>query len=171
LQVNTSGAGTHWGTGGMVTKIEAAEIATHAGVRTVITHGRYPRNILAILNGERLGTQFEPQPRPFNARQRWIAHGLVPSGSLYLDDGAVTALRAAGKSLLAAGITQVTGEFDSQEAVTLCDANGQEIARGLVNYSSAELEKIVGCRSDEIPTRLGYVGADTIVHRDNLVLS
>jgi glutamate 5-kinase len=171
LQVNTGNAGSQWGTGGMVTKIAAAEIATTAGVRTVITHGSYPRNILAILKGQRLGTQFEPQPRPLNARQRWIAHGLVPSGQLYLDAGAVSALRDLGRSLLAAGITQVTGEFDSQEAVTLCDPAGQEIARGLVNYSSAELRLVMGCRSDEIPARLGYVGADTIVHRDNLVLS
>lgn len=170
-QVQTGSSGTQWGTGGMVTKIEAARIATGAGVRTVITQGRSPQNLLKILAGESIGTQFEPQPRPFNARQRWIAHGLVPVGQLYLDDGAVKAIRTSGRSLLAAGITQVEGEFDSQNAVKICDRAGVEIARGIVNYNSDELEKIRGRQSDEIAEILGYEGEETVVHRDNLVLS
>jgi glutamate 5-kinase len=170
-EIQTGSSGTQWGTGGMVTKIEAARIATGAGVRTVITQGRSPQNLLKILAGELIGTQFEPQPRPISARQRWIAHGLVPVGQLYLDEGAVNAIRNAGKSLLAAGIVQVAGDFDSQNAVKLCDRAGQEIARGIVNYSSEELQKIRGYRSEEIPTILGYAGEETVVHRDNLVLS
>lgn len=170
LQVQMGDRGSRWGTGGMITKIAAAQIATGAGVRTVITNGRQPRNLEKILQGEAIGTQFEPQPRPANARKRWIAHGLVPTGKLYLDDGAVRAIRKAGKSLLPAGITQVEGEFESQDAVRLCDRNGQEIARGLVNYSSTELEQIKGCHSDAIAAVLGYVGAETVVHRDNLAL-
>lgn len=169
--VQTGNSGTNWGTGGMVTKISAARIATDAGVRTVITQGRSPENILKILAGESIGTQFEPQPRPINARQRWIAHGLVPAGTLYLDDGAVKAIRQSGRSLLAAGIVQIEGEFESEDAVRLCDRSGIEIARGLVNYSHTELDKIRGHRSEEIPKLLGYGGAETIVHRDNLVLS
>jgi glutamate 5-kinase len=169
--VQTGSSGTSWGTGGMVTKISAARIATDAGVRTVITQGRSPENLLKILAGDAIGTQFAPQPRPINARQRWIAHGLVPSGALYLDEGAVRAIRQAGKSLLAAGIVQVEGEFDSDDAVKLCDRAGTEIARGLVNYNHLELAKIRGHRSEEIPQLLGYEGAETIVHRDNLVLS
>ncbi|PSB21865.1 glutamate 5-kinase [Phormidesmis priestleyi ULC007] len=171
LQVQTGSAGSRWGTGGMVTKIAAAQIATGAGVRTVITQGRSPMNLLKILAGEAIGTQFEPQPRPFNARQRWIAHGLVSTGKLILDDGAVEAISNAGKSLLAAGILQVEGEFESHDAVTLCDRSGLEIAKGLVNYSREELQKIQGHQSEEIPIILGYEGAETIVHRDNLVLS
>jgi glutamate 5-kinase len=171
LNVAVGDRGTSWGTGGMVTKIAAARIATTAGIRTVITEGRSPQNIEKILQGESLGTQFAPQPQPFNARKRWIAHGLLPAGKLYLDQGAVKAICQAGKSLLAAGITEVEGEFQSQDAVQLCDQTGQEIARGIVNYSSIELQKIRGRRSDEIPEILGYAGEETIVHRDNLVLS
>jgi glutamate 5-kinase len=170
LQVQTGTSGSQWGTGGMVTKITAARIATTAGVRTVITEGRFPHNIEKILQGEPIGTQFEPQPQPRNARKRWIAYGLIPVGKLCLDEGAVTAICQAGKSLLAAGITAVEGEFDTQEAVQLCDKNGKEIARGIVNYSSNELKQIRGRHSSEISAILGYIGAETVVHRDNLVL-
>lgn len=170
LQVQTGG-GSAWGTGGMITKIAAARIATSAGIRTVITQGRSPSNIQKILQGEPLGTRFEPQPRTGNARKRWIAHGLIPAGKLYLDNGAVAAICQAGRSLLAAGITKVEGHFEDSNAVLLCDAEGREVARGLVNYSSAELQQIRGHHSDEIPKILGYAGAETVVHRDNLVLS
>ncbi len=171
LNVNVGAQGTSWGTGGMVTKISAARIATKAGVRTVITEGGSPQNIEKILQGESIGTRFEPQPLPFNARKRWIAHGLVPAGKLYLDKGAVNAIQQSGKSLLAAGITEIEGEFQSHDAVQICDPLGQEVARGIVNYSSTELQKIRGHQSDEIPQILGYEGAETVVHRDNLVLS
>jgi glutamate 5-kinase len=171
LQVQTGTQGSQWGTGGMVTKISAARIAVAAGVRTVITQGRYPRNLEKILQGELLGTHFQPQPEPTSARKRWIAYGLVPSGKLYLDAGAIVAISQAGKSLLAAGVKTVEGEFNTQDAVQLCDTNGNEIARGLVNYSSNELQKICGRHSREIPEILGYVGVDTVIHRDNLVLT
>ncbi|MBI4780406.1 MAG: glutamate 5-kinase [Oscillatoriophycideae cyanobacterium NC_groundwater_1537_Pr4_S-0.65um_50_18] len=170
LEVEVGDRGSTWGTGGMVTKIAAARIATTAGIRTVITEGRSPQNIEKILQGEPLGTQFEPQPRSSNARKRWIANGLVPAGKLYLDAGAVKALCQSGKSLLAAGIKEIEGEFQSQDAVQLCDRAGQEFARGIVNYSSAELQKILGHHSDEIAQILGYAGEETVVHRDNLVL-
>ncbi|MBW4480102.1 MAG: glutamate 5-kinase [Tolypothrix brevis GSE-NOS-MK-07-07A] len=170
LQLQTGTQGSKWGTGGMVTKISAARIATTAGVRTVITQGKYPRNIEKILQGELIGTHFAPQPEPTSARKRWIAYGLVPAGKLYLDEGAIAAISQGGKSLLAAGIKTVEGQFYTQEAVQLCDIQGNEIARGLVNYSSNELQKIRGCHSREISTILGYIGAETVVHRDNLVL-
>ncbi len=105
-----------------------------------------------------------------NARKRWIAHALVPTGKLYLDSGAVQAVSQLGKSLLATGITHVEGEFENQNAVQLYDVTGREIARGLVNYSSAELRQIQGHRSEEIRAILGYPGAETVIHRDNLVL-
>jgi glutamate 5-kinase len=171
LQVQTGTQGSQWGTGGMVTKISAARIATAAGVRTVITEGKRPQNIEKILQGEPIGTHFEPHLEPTSARKRWIAYGLIPSGKLYLDEGAVIAISQAGKSLLAAGITALAGEFDSQDAVLLCDSKGNEIARGLVNYSKAELQQICGRHSSEIPAILGYEGAETVVHRDNLVLT
>lgn len=171
LEVQTGDRGSQWGTGGMMTKIAAARIATASGVRTVITEGKNPGNIEKILAGEPIGTHFEPQPQPGNARKRWIAYGLVPCGKIYLDQGAVNAIAKAGKSLLAAGITQVEGEFHNSDAVQLCDTTGREIARGIVNYSSSELKKIQGRQSVEITAILGYPGAETVVHRDNLVLS
>jgi glutamate 5-kinase len=171
LQADVATAGTQWGTGGMATKIQAARIATKAGVRTVIANGRNAANILDMIQGQGVGTVFEPQPRPFNARQRWLAHGVVPTGLLYLDDGAVQAVRDGGKSLLPAGILHVEGDFDPQDAVKLCDRKGHEIARGLVNYSSDELKQIRGHKTEAIAEILGYSGSETIVHRDNLVLS
>ncbi|TBR59360.1 glutamate 5-kinase [Mastigocladus laminosus UU774] len=171
LQVQTGNQGSQWGTGGMITKISAARIATAAGVRTVITEGKRSQNIEKILQGEPIGTHFEPHLEPTSARKRWIAYGLVPSGKLYLDEGAVVAISQAGKSLLAAGITALAGDFDTQDAVLLCDSKGNEIARGLVNYSKADLQKICGRHSSEIPGILGYEGAETVVHRDNLVLA
>jgi glutamate 5-kinase len=168
LQVQTGDRGTPWGTGGMLTKINAARLATSAGTRTVITQGRFPHNIEKILQGESIGTQFEPQPRTGNNRKSWIAYGLIPAGKLYLDAGAIAAISRSGKSLLAAGITRVEGEFEASDAVLLCDAEGGEIARGIVNYSSEELQQIRGRRSEEIFSILGYTGAETVVHRDNL---
>jgi glutamate 5-kinase len=170
LQVNAGSSGSQWGTGGMMTKLTAARIATGSGVRTVITHGKNPQNIAKILAGESLGTQFEPQLRTGNARKRWIAYGLLPLGTLYLDNGAIKALCNGGKSLLPAGITQVEGEFLASDAVRICDAQGKEMGRGLVNYSSGEIAQIKGHHSDEIATILGYIDAETVIHRDNLVI-
>ena len=124
-----------------------------------------------VLNGEPLGTQFTPQLRAGNARKRWIAHGLISVGKVYLDDGAVSAITTGGKSLLPAGITRIEGDFDATDAVELCDAQGKEVARGIVNYSSGELDRIHGHRSTDIINLLGYVGEETVIHRDNLVLS
>jgi glutamate 5-kinase len=171
MQVQTDGKGSQWGTGGMATKITAAQIATSAGVRTAICHSDRPQNIIDILAGARLGTQFMPQLRVDRARKRWIAHGLVTVGKIYLDRGAVTAIATGGKSLLPAGITLVEGEFEATDAVEICDLDGQTFARGIVNYSSTELDRLRGHKSDEIADILGYIGEETAVHRDNLVLS
>jgi glutamate 5-kinase len=171
MQVQTDGKGSQWGTGGMATKITAAQIATSAGVRTVICHSDRSRDIIDILDGAPLGTQFMPQLRVDSARKRWIAHGLVTVGKIYLDDGAVNAILRGGKSLLPAGITAVEGEFEATDAVEICNLDRQEIARGIVNYSSVELDRLRGHKSDEIADILGYIGEDTAVHRDNLVVS
>ncbi len=171
LQVDAGSSGTQWGTGGMATKLSAARIATSTGVRTVITQGKQPQNILKILEGEDLGTQFEPQPHTDNARKRWITYGLVPMGTLYLDNGAVKAVTKQGKSLLPAGIVAVEGEFATSDAVRLCDREGLELGRGLVNYNSTEIEQIKGRHSTDIAQILGYDSADTVVHRNNLVIN
>jgi glutamate 5-kinase len=174
LDIDTDSKGSQWGTGGMATKITAARIAAAAGVRTVITKGDEPERIFQILQGEMIGTQFEPQPRTVNARKRWIAYGMVPVGKLCLDEGAAIALIEKGRSLLPAGIIQVMGKFEAQEAVSLCDRAGKEFARGLTNYSSSEIEQILGCKSEDIAKLLGVDCLDpipdTVVHRDNLVL-
>jgi glutamate 5-kinase len=170
LQVNAGSSGSQWGTGGMTTKLAAARIATSTGVRTVITQGKQPQDILKILQGEDLGTQFEPQPKTDNARKRWITYGLIPMGKLYLDSGAVRAISHQGTSLLPAGIIAVEGEFSASDAVQLCNQEGVELGRGLVNYNSSEIEQIKGHHSNEIAQILGYDGADTVVHRNNLVM-
>ncbi|MDY7021117.1 MAG: glutamate 5-kinase [Cyanobacteriota bacterium] len=170
LQVQTGDSRSGWGTGGMITKIEAARIATYSGVRTVITEGKSPQNLIKILAGEKIGTHFAGQTRPVNARKHWIANVLIPMGKLYLDRGAIHAICQQGKSLLPAGITRVEGKFQSQDSVKLCDLDGQEVARGLVNYNSIEIEKIKGYRSEKISEILGYFGSETVIHRDNLVI-
>ena len=167
---NATTGGTKWGTGGMETKISAARIAMGAGVRTVILKSDQPGNLVKILAGASIGTRFEPQANPITARQRWIAHGMVPAGKLYLDDGAVNAIKHGGRSLLSAGLIGLDGTFQREDTVRLCNIHGQEIARGLVNYTHQELQKIRGQRSEDIAAILGYVGEDTVVHRDNLVL-
>ncbi|NEO85273.1 MAG: glutamate 5-kinase [Spirulina sp. SIO3F2] len=171
LQVQVGDRGSQWGTGGMITKITAARIATSAGVRTVIMRGSEPSNIYRILAGAELGTQFEPQPRVEKARKRWIVYGMVVKGQLFLDQGAIRAIGQKGKSLLAAGIIKTEGTFMARQAVALCDRQGTEIARGITNYSSDELQQIQGLQSDQIPQVLGYEGSETVVHRNNLVLS
>ncbi|XTZ12208.1 MAG: glutamate 5-kinase [cyanobacterium endosymbiont of Rhopalodia inflata] len=170
LKVDAGNKGSQWGTGGMETKLTAVRLATSAGVRTVITHGQNPGDLLKILRGKTIGTQFEPQTCSENARKRWIAYGLVPSGQLYLDQGAIEAICHQGKSLLAAGIIKVEGRFEASDAIQLCDKQGQELARGIVNYSSLEVKKIKGHHSDKIAEILGYEGPQTMVHRDNLVI-
>jgi glutamate 5-kinase len=162
--------GSTWGTGGMVTKLEAARIATAGGITMVITDGSIPQNLPKILAGEAIGTKFLPQKDPMNSRQLWIAYGLVPQGKLLLDKGAVRALQAQGKSLLPAGIQAIEGKFKAQSLVDLCDLKGKEFARGLVNYSSKDLSKLLGQKSVRIPEILGYEGEAEAVHRDNLVL-
>ncbi|HET7264799.1 MAG TPA: glutamate 5-kinase [bacterium] len=160
---------TAQGVGGMATKVEAARIATESGVATVVTGGAVQRPLARLLSGERLGTLFLPAGR-FSGRGRWLAFGLVARGTLVVDDGASAALRR-GKSLLPAGIVGIGGTFDAGEAVTIADGRGQELARGLVNYSSANLARIQGRRSSEIARLLGDKTHDEVVHRDNLVVT
>jgi glutamate 5-kinase len=159
-----------WGTGGMATKLQAAKIASRAGVKTVITKGSEPELIFKILNGESLGTQFAAQPNALNARKRWIIDGTVTVGKLFLDPGAVIAIKSGGRSLLPAGIKAVSGKFEAQDTVSLCDQQEQEFGRGISNYSSSEIEQIMGCRSEEIASILGSDRESTVIHRDNLVL-
>jgi len=160
---------TPQGVGGMATKIDAARIATESGVATVVTGGSIDRPLARLLAGERHGTLFLPSGR-LSGRRRWLAFGMVARGTLVIDEGAEAALRR-GKSLLPAGIVRIDGTFDAGEAITITDGGGQELARGLVNYSSAHLARIRGRRTSEIARVPGDKTPDEAVHRNNLVVT
>jgi glutamate 5-kinase len=158
------------GIGGMATKITAARTATASGVVTVITSGAHPRPLARLLEGEQHGTMFLPEPRLPSSRRRWLALGFPARGALVIDDGARTALQRGG-SLLAAGIVDVEGTFESGEAIRIRDTHGAEVARGIASYPSAQVARIKGIRSGEITRVLGMKSPREVVHRDNLVLT
>jgi len=162
-------APTGYSSGGMVTKLAAARIAMSAGCRMAIADGRRMNPLQAILDG---GTcsWFLPASEPKTARKRWIAGSLKPTGTLMVDAGALAALKS-GRSLLPAGITKVEGKFERGDAVIVADAQGNEVARGLVAYSARDAKHIMGHKSREIADLLGYRGRDEMIHRDDLVLS
>jgi len=159
------------GTGGMATKIKAAKRATLCGAGTAIINGRTPHNLCYLFDGHELGTYFLPARDPIAARKHWIAFTKKPRGKLLLDEGARTAIIDGGKSLLPSGIHQIEGEFDRGDAVRLCTLDGREFAKGVTNYSSHELLRIMGRKTREIEAILGYKYGDEIVHRDNLVIN
>lgn len=166
-----AGKGTSLGRGGMQTKISAARLAARSGTSTVIANGREENVLIRLSEGEALGTFLEADSEPVTARKQWLAGQLSLKGSLVLDDGAVKMLKKSGKSLLAVGITSSRGIFSRGDVVACEDGEGTEIARGLVNYDSAEIEIICGKSSGQIEELLGYVGDEEIIHRDNLILS
>jgi glutamate 5-kinase len=156
------------GSGGMSTKLQAARIATHAGCSTVIASGAIARPVKALLEGARC-TVFRAEGTPAAARKQWLAGALEVSGTLVIDAGAAAALRD-GNSLLPVGIAAVQGTFERGDIVSLANQQGPELGRGLVEYSSDDAARIIGCRSENIEQRLGYRGRSVMVHRDELVL-
>jgi glutamate 5-kinase len=156
------------GSGGMRTKIEAAKIATRAGCAVAITKGASLHPLLRLMQGAR-ATWFIPSASPQAAYKAWIAGHLAPQGTLVVDDGAASALRA-GKSLLPAGVRDVRGDFEKGDAVRIVSVQGVEIARGLARYDATDALKIKGLRSGEIAVALGYAAGAAIVHADDLVL-
>jgi glutamate 5-kinase len=156
------------GSGGMSTKVQAARIATHAGCSTIITSGLVARPIKALFDGARC-TIFRARETPAAARKQWLAGALEVEGTLVVDAGAARAL-VDGNSLLPVGITAVSGNFERGDIVTLTNQSGNELGRGLAEYSIEDAAKIIGCQSDEIEERLGYRGRSVMVHRDELVL-
>jgi glutamate 5-kinase len=158
-------------TGGMVTKLQAAEITMSCGVNCVIANGLEPGIINRIVRGEEIGTLFKAQKNYLRARKRWIAFGQLVHGAVIVDDGARKALIKEGKSLLASGITAVNADFCRGDLVAVCDQQGNEFARGLSNYSSVELQKIKGLQSEQIAAVLGEQDVrEEVIHRDNLVI-
>jgi glutamate 5-kinase len=154
--------------GGMFTKIEAAKIATSAGTHMLIASGKIEHPLQAIADGGRC-TWFLTPANPVTARKRWIAGSLEPKGTLTIDAGAVTALRA-GKSLLPAGVIRVDGQFARGDAVVVRGPDTHEIGRGLVAYDAEDAEKIKGRSSPDVMAILGISGRSEMIHRDDLVV-
>eukprot|EP00742_Colponemidia_sp_Colp-10_P005661 GILJ01006051.1.p1 GENE.GILJ01006051.1~~GILJ01006051.1.p1 ORF type:complete len:398 (-),score=57.36 GILJ01006051.1:106-1299(-) len=171
LTADTKGSGSQWGTGGMATKLTAARIATAAGVHTGILLGTEPRKVLDMLAGKNVGTVFvaKKPTKAMKTNRRWLL-SLNPSGKLIVDDGAVRALTQLHKSLFAAGIREVEGDFECQSCIAICDLMGREVARGLINYACAEVQQLKGKQSNEMNTILGYDGVKEVIHRSNIVI-
>ncbi|QDV53376.1 Glutamate 5-kinase [Gimesia fumaroli] len=158
------------GTGGMKSKLQAVRSATAVGENVIIANGQQEGILDQILKGEDVGTLFLAQGASVSAWKRWIGYTIRPKGKFHLDAGATKAIRDGGKSLLAIGIQSIDGTFESGEAVTLVSPSGEEFARGLSNYNSSDLAKIVMRRSDQIATILGAVPYSEVIHRDNLAV-
>ena len=170
LEQMAGGAGSNVGTGGMLTKILAAKRAARSGAHTVIASGREANVLVRLASGEAVGTHLRTEQAKMLAKKQWMADHLRVSGELHLDAGAVKVLRTDGKSLLPVGVIGVEGSFERGDVVACLDPQGQTVARGLVNYSSAETARILRQPSSEIASILGYVDEAELIHRDNLIL-
>ncbi len=158
------------GTGGMVTKIEAAKLATSSGVNVIIANGREPDILLRIDRGEELATWFPAQVNKMESRKRWMLSGLASKGKITVDEGAAVALTRQNKSLLPAGIVEVEGKFQRGDIVDVFDKQGKHLACGISNYGSNDILAIKGAHSDKIPALLGYEYGDEVIHRNNMVV-
>jgi glutamate 5-kinase len=159
------------GTGGIATKIDAAEKASAAGIPTVITNGLRVGSLTSVFNEEEeIGTLILPDENRLTNRKHWIAYNLKPAGDIVVDPGAYEALVRKGKSLLPSGLREVRGSFGVGECVRCLDLDGREFARGLVNYSAQELNQIKGLHTSRVEKVLGYKAYDEIIHRDDFVL-
>ena len=165
-----AGTGGKLGRGGMLTKLRAAAVAARSGADTVIASGIEPNVLSKIAEGQIVGTHLTSTHEPMTARKLWLAGQTNIHGKLILDDGAIDVLCKDGKSLLAVGVKKVEGDFKRGEVVTCLDDNGNEVARGLINYSAIETGKIAGKSSNQIEKLLGYIDEPELIHRDNLVL-
>lgn len=171
IEASAGGVGSSRGTGGMATKIQAAKAATSSGIHLVIASGTEKNAITRVLQGEELGTLFVSRENRLQFRKRWLAFGAKIAGSIVVDDGCAKAIRKAGGcSILPAGVFAVQGEFLPGSTVSVIDKDAHELARGLVHYSSAELEQIKGCNSGKIANILGHKNFDEVIHRDDLVI-
>ena len=170
LERFAGGAGSAIGRGGMLSKVLAAKRAARSGAATVIASGREPDVLVRLAGGESIGTLLTPTVQKRAARKQWLADHLQTKGSVRIDAGAAQALRSQGKSLLPIGVVEVLGAFERGDVVACIDAEGHELARGLVNYSSSETRLIARRPSSEIAQALGFMEEPELIHRDNLVL-
>jgi glutamate 5-kinase len=159
------------GTGGMASKVMAAQKVALRGVPTIIANGQKPGILVQIFSGKKEGTLFLPREVPICSRKHWIAFTKSPRGKLIIDRGAEKAILDQGKSLLPSGILDVEGRFSLGNSVLLINESGEKIAVGMVNYDSSDVKKIMGAKSTEIQLRLGFKHDDEVIHRDNLVLT
>jgi glutamate 5-kinase len=168
------GKGSFMGTGGMITKIEAAKIAVNSGVVMIIGSGKEKNSLLKLVEMAEskkydMGTTFLAEKNSLSKRKQWLNFNLPPSGKLIVDKGAAEALISRGKSLLPGGIIEVKGDFKSGEPVAIISED-KKIGKGIVNYSSSEIKKIKGLHSEEIEKTLGYFNKSEVIHRDNMVI-
>lgn len=161
--------GSNVGTGGMITKIEAAKYATKFGIEVYIVNGNNIDNISNSIINNNVGTRFLSKPRKNGKRKLWIGYGIKSKGSIYIDSGAYEAIQS-GKSLLPSGITKIDGKFHIGDSVKIINNDNKEIARGLSNYDFDDIDKIKQRNSCDIESILGYRYSDEIIHRDNMVL-
>ncbi|MBL7175085.1 MAG: glutamate 5-kinase [Desulfobacteraceae bacterium] len=159
------------GTGGMASKIRAAQKVALGGTPTIIANGLKPGILKKIFDGQEVGTLFMPQEIALRGRKHWIVFTKSPKGEIIIDRGAEKALLKGGKSLLPSGIEEVKGRFSLGDSVVLLNEHNQELAVGMVNYHSGDIKKIMGLKSTEIESRLGYKHDDEVIHRDNLVIT
>lgn len=170
LEAMAGGAGTQLARGGMLTKVLAARRAARSGASTVIASGHEENVLTRLAGGEAIGTELVADTMTLAARKQWLADHVRLAGRLTLDAGAVRALVHEGKSLLPVGVVACSGQFERGEVVGCCDPDGREVARGLVNYSAAETQRIMRKPSSEIQALLGYIDEPELIHRNNLVL-
>jgi glutamate 5-kinase len=163
-------AGSSLGSGGMRTKVLAAERAAQNGTTTVIANGREPDVLLRLQAGEPLGTMLTSNQKLLDARKRWLADHLRAKGTLTIDAGARKVLLTNGSSLLAAGVRSVSGTFSRGELVSCTDDAGREVARGLINYNATDTRKIIGKSSDKFEKILGHSSEPELIHRDNMIV-
>ena len=156
--------------GGMASKLRAAQFVTSSGQPVIIAGGKIPGIITSLLRGEEKGTLFLPQSKGLAPRKRWIGFSAQCSGRIVIDDGAARALQSGGKSLLPIGIQDVHGSFDKGDVVGIINRSGEELARGLTNYSAAEVRQIRGCKSPRIAEVLGHCPYEEVIHYDNMTL-
>ncbi|MFO6422868.1 glutamate 5-kinase [Motilimonas sp. KMU-193] len=170
IRLLAGGSVSGLGTGGMATKLQAADVAMRAGIDVVIAAGNEEHVIKRIAEGESLGTLFLSKKSPLEHRKQWILAGPPPAGKIVIDQGAANAVVAKGSSLLPKGITQVLGEYGRGDVILVTNLEGKVIARGISRYSSSELTKIKGLHSEQIESALGYAYGSVAIHRDDLVV-
>jgi glutamate 5-kinase len=170
IEALAGGTDSRHGVGGMVTKLQAAKLATAGGADVVIASGHEPDALVRLAGGEALGTRFPATADKIESRKRWMLAGLAARGKIVVDAGAAKALLTQGKSLLPAGVRDASGAFDRGDTVSIVDQRGRRIAAGVTNYGRHDVAAIAGARSDRIAAILGHEYGAEVVHRNNLVL-